>query len=468
MAPDTAFGKAPKTNETAAKEYVEELMVKLKKRDPDQPEFHQAVHEVLVSIVPVLVKHPKYFQVLERMLEPERVILFRVPWLDDRGNIHVNRGYRVQFSSCLGPYKGGLRFHPSVNLSILKFLGFEQIFKNSLTMLPIGGGKGGSDFNPKGKSDREIMAFCQSFMTELYRHIGADTDVPAGDIGCGGREVGFLFGQYKRIRNEFVGVLTGKPIESGGSLIRNESTGYGTVYFAKEMLESHSMAISGKRTIISGSGNVAMFAADKLLELGASVITLSDSSGYIVCDGGLSSEQVEWIKDLKFEQRGRLSEVPEKFPEIAYHEVDTSVGYNPIWQVKGDLYLPCAHQNEIGEQDAKHIVANGGIAVVEGANMPSTAEAVDYFLNHNIMIGPAKAANAGGVAVSALEMAQNGQRIFWDEPEMDERLTSIMQNIHEKVKNAAEEYGHADNYVMGANIAGFIRVADAMLQTGLV
>lgn len=325
-----------------------------------------------------------------------------------------------------------------------------------------------SDFNPKGKSDREIMAFCQSFMTELYRHIGADTDVPAGDIGCGGREVGFLFGQYKRIRNEFVGVLTGKPIESGGSLIRNESTGYGTVYFAKEMLESHDMSISGKKAIISGSGNVAMFAADKLLELGASVITLSDSSGFIVCEEGLSSEQLEFIKDLKFEKRGRLSEVPEKFPEIVYHAAETAREYNPLWQVKGDLYLPCAHQNEIIEQDAKHIVANGGIAIVEGANMPSTAEAIDHFLHHNVMIGPAKAANAGGVAVSALEMAQNGQRIFWDEPEMDERLTSIMQNIHEKVKNAAEEYGHADNYVMGANIAGFIRVADAMLQTGLV
>ena len=444
-------------------DYSEQVLQIVKKRDPNQPEFHQAVYEVLETIKPVLDAHPEFQEnrILERIVEPERVIQFRVPWVDDQGVIQVNRGFRVQFNSALGPYKGGLRFHPSVNLSIIKFLGFEQIFKNSLTGLPMGGGKGGSDFDPKGKSDAEIMRFCQSFMSELYRHIGPNTDVPAGDIGVGGREIGFLFGQYKKIRNEFTGVLTGKGIEYGGSLVRPEATGYGLVFFTREMLATKGESFKGKVVSISGSGNVAQYAAQKVMQLGGKVVTLSDSSGYIYDPDGLDEEKWEFVMHLKNVKRGRIKEYAEKYG------VQYFPGERP-WGVKVDIALPCATQNEINAEDAQKLVDNGVIAVGEGANMPSTPEAIDIFLKNGVLFGPAKAANAGGVATSGLEMSQNSIRLSWSFEEVEKRLEEIMVNIHKESLAAAKKYGHEGNYVVGANIAGFLKVANAMLAQGVV
>ena len=447
------------------KDFVEKFMANLKAKNPAEPEFHQAVQEVVETLMPVLEKHPRYMEnkILERIVEPERVIMFRVPWTDDRGEIHVNKGYRVEFNSAIGPYKGGLRFHPTVNLGILKFLGFEQIFKNSLTTLPMGGGKGGSDFDPKGKSDAEVMRFCQSFMSELQRHIGADTDVPAGDIGVGGREIGFMFGWYKKIRNRFEGVLTGKGLNWGGSLIRPEATGYGAVYFAEEMLKTRGESFQGKRVAISGSGNVAQYAADKCMTLGAKVVTLSDSTGFVVIPDGLTREMWDELMDLKNVRRGRIRELAEKFSSaMEYHE---GTG---VWKVGCDVALPCATQNELDGDDAKTLVDNGCICVAEGANMPSTLDAVNLFIEKKILYGPGKAANAGGVAVSGLEMSQNSMRTNWTREEVDAKLKGIMQSIHKACVDTAEEYGHPGNYVMGANIAGFVKVADAMLDQGLV
>ena len=435
-------------------------MVKL--RNPSETEFHQAVHEVIESLWDFLQVNPHYMhaKILDRIIEPERVIQFRVPWRNDRGDIEINRGFRVEFNSAIGPYKGGLRFHPSVNLSILKFLGFEQVFKNSLTTLPMGGGKGGSDFDPKGKSDNEVMSFCQSFMTELYRHIGPDTDVPAGDIGVGGREIGYLFGQYKRIRNEFTGVLTGKGLNWGGSLIRPEATGYGCVYFAEEMLKKVGDSFDGKQVAVSGSGNVAQYATEKATELGAKVITLSDSSGTIHDQNGIDGDKLSWVMDLKNNRRGRIKEYADEF-KVDYHE-----GKRP-WTIACDIALPCATQNEISGDDAKTLIANGCKAVSEGANMPSDPDAVNTFVEGDILFGPGKAANAGGVATSGLEMSQNSMRINWSRQEVDTKLHSIMKNIHEACVNHGEENGSV-NYVKGANIAGFIKVADAMLDQGVV
>ncbi len=441
---------------------VEEFMSMVKSKNANEVEFHQAVHEVAESLWPFLDKnqHYIYARVMERIIEPERVIIFRVPWRNDRGEIEVNRGFRVEFNSTIGPYKGGLRFHPSVNLSILKFLGFEQVFKNSLTTLPMGGGKGGSDFDPKGKSDNEVMSFCQSFMTELCKHIGPNTDVPAGDIGVGGREIGYMFGQYKRIRNEFTGVLTGKGLNWGGSLIRPEATGYGCVYFVNEMLKYQNNAIEGKSVVVSGSGNVAQYATEKVNQLGGKVVTLSDSSGYIFDPKGIDSEKLAWVIDLKNNKRGRIKEYADEF-KCEYFD-----GKRP-WDVDCDIALPCATQNEINESDAKSLLKNGVIAVSEGANMPSNPDAVNIFQNSGVLFGPGKAANAGGVAVSGLEMSQNSMRINWSREEVDQKLLSIMQSIHE----SCVEYGTKDNsvdYVKGANIAGFIKVADAMIDQGVV
>jgi glutamate dehydrogenase (NADP+) len=449
---------------------VAEFMQGVRKRDPNEPEFHQAVEEVLASVLPVLDRHPELRQrrVLERIVEPERVILFRVPWMDDRGEIQVNRGYRVEFNSALGPYKGGLRFHPSVNLSILKFLGFEQIFKNALTTCPIGGGKGGSDFNPKGKSDDEVMRFCQSFMNELYRHIGALTDVPAGDIGVGGREIGYLFGQYKRLANRFEGVLTGKGLAWGGSLIRPEATGYGQVYFALEMLRTRGLDLEGRRCLVSGSGNVAQYAAEKVLEHGGKVLTFSDSDGFVVDPDGVDGGKLAWIKELKNGRRGRIREYAAEFPRARYVAVDPALDHNPLWSIEADVALPGATQNEINGDDARRLVRNGCICVSEGANMPSTPEAVDVFLESGILYGPAKAANAGGVATSALEMSQNRMMLSWPRDEVDQKLRAIMVNIHQTCYHTAERYGTPGNLVNGANIAGFLRVANAMLDQGLV
>jgi len=444
--------------------YVDAFMADLKAKHPAQPEFHQAVEEVITSLEPVLDKHPEYKEakIVERIVEPERVILFRVPWVDAKGQVQVNRGFRVEFNSAIGPYKGGLRFHPSVNLGILKFLGFEQVFKNSLTTLPMGGGKGGSDFDPKGKSDSEVMAFCQSFMNELFRHVGPNTDIPAGDIGVGGREIGFLFGQYKRLRNAFEGVLTGKGLNWGGSLIRPEATGYGTVYFAEEMLKTKGESFQGKRVAVSGSGNVAQYATEKVNELGGKVVTLSDSSGYIVDDDGISGEKWDFVTDLKNVRRGRIKEYAKKFPSAKYFE---GAG---VWNVKVDVALPCATQNELNGNDAKTLVDNGCICVSEGANMPSTPEAVEIFIEKKILYGPGKAANAGGVSVSGLEMSQNSLRLSWTREEVDNRLQGIMKNIHQACVEAAEAYGTPGNYVNGANIAGFIKVANAMMDQGVV
>jgi len=443
---------------------LDEFMAKVIERNPGEPEFHQAVREVAESVMPFIEKNPKYqkAKILERMTEPERTIIFRVPWLDDKGEVQMNRGYRIQMSSAIGPYKGGIRLHPSVNLSILKFLAFEQVFKNSLTTLPMGGGKGGSNFDPKGKSDNEVMRFCQSFMTELSKHIGADTDVPAGDIGTGGREIGYMFGQYKRLRNEFVGVLTGKGLGWGGSLIRPEATGYGCVYFVQEMLKTRGESLKGKICTVSGSGNVAQYTVEKLIHLGAKAVTLSDSNGFIYDPKGIDEQKLEFVMELKNVKRGRIKEYADEF-KCKYFE-----GKYP-WEIKCDVAFPSATQNEIHEADAKKLVKNGCIAVGEGANMPSTPEAVEVFLDAKILYAPGKASNAGGVATSGLEMSQNSQRLSWTRDEVDERLLQIMINIHQScVKYGKESGSKYVNYVNGANIAGFVKVADAMLDHGVV
>ncbi|MEN9743011.1 MAG: hypothetical protein RLZZ65_816 [Bacteroidota bacterium] len=443
---------------------IEAFMDRVRAKNGHEPEFLQAVQEVAEAVIPFIEANPKYktSKILDRIVEPERTIIFRVPWLDDNGNIQVNRGYRVEFNSAIGPYKGGLRFHPSVNLSILKFLGFEQIFKNSLTTLPMGGGKGGSDFDPKGKSDNEVMKFCQSFMTELFRHIGADTDVPAGDIGVGGREIGYMFGQYKRLRNEFTGVLTGKGRNWGGSLIRPEATGYGTVYFAKEMLATKGDSFNGKIVAVSGSGNVAQFACEKATQLGGKVVTLSDSEGYIYDEAGIDAGKLAWVMDLKNNRRGRISEYAKQYPGSKF-----VAGKRP-WEVKADIALPCATQNELNGEEAKLLIANGVKCVAEGANMPSTPEAIAAFQAANVLFSPGKASNAGGVATSGLEMSQNSLRLSWSAEEVDQRLHGIMVSIHEAcVKYGKDANGNVD-YVKGANVAGFVKVADAMIDQGLV
>lgn len=441
--------------------YVQDVLENLKKKNPDQPEFIQAVTEVLTSLEPVLEKNPKYQDaaLLERIVEPERQLMFRVPWVDDNGKIHVNRGFRVQFNSAIGPYKGGLRLHPSVNLGIIKFLGFEQIFKNSLTSLPIGGGKGGSDFDPKGKSDREIMAFCQSFMSELYRHIGADVDVPAGDIGVSAREIGYLYGQYKRLTGKYEGVLTGKGLSYGGSLARTQATGYGLIYFTSEMLADHGDTLKGKTCVVSGSGNVAIYAAEKAMQLGAKVVAMSDSTGWIYDENGINLDAMKEIKEVK---RGRCYDYLNYVPSAKYTEG------KGIWSVKCDIAFPCATQNELNLEDAKMLVANGCKVVAEGANMPTTLEATNYLIEQGIFFCPGKAANAGGVATSALEMSQNSMRLSWTFEEVDAKLHDIMVNIYKNVSSAAAQYGFKDNFVIGANIAGFVKVADAMLAQGVV
>jgi len=447
-----------------------DIMEIVKNRDPQEKEFHQAVSEVMASVKPVLDQNPVYRQakILERLVEPERIIMFRVPWADDQGNVQVNRGFRVEMSSALGPYKGGLRFHPSVNLGILKFLAFEQVFKNALTTLPMGGGKGGSDFDPKGKSDNEVMRFCQSFMSELFRHIGPDTDVPAGDIGVGAREIGYLFGMYKKLRNEFTGVLTGKGLNWGGSLIRPEATGYGSVYFASEMLATRNDSLAGKSCLVSGSGNVAQFTTEKLIDLGAHVVTLSDSSGYIYDESGIDREKLDFIKVLKNVRRGRIHEYADKYPSAVYTAVDPALDYNPLWNHKAACAFPSATQNEINQKDAQNLINNGVTVVCEGANMPTVPEGADIFLDEKILYGPGKAANAGGVSVSGLEMTQNSMRLAWTREEVDNRLRMIMKSIHQTALEAAEQYGTPGNYVNGSNIAGFVKVVDAMLDQGLV
>ena len=443
-------------------ESVDQFLARLKKRDPDQPEFHQAVEEVLRSLWPFLEANPHYLTsgILERICEPERAIVFRVSWVDDEGKVRVNRGFRIQMNSAIGPYKGGLRFHPSVNLGVLKFLAFEQTFKNSLTSLPMGGGKGGSDFNPKGKSDAEVMRFCQAFMSELYRHIGSDVDVPAGDIGVGAREIGFLFRQYKRLSNQFTSVLTGKGMSYGGSLIRPEATGFGCVYFAQEMLKRSGQRIDGKRVAISGSGNVAQYAARKVMDLGGKVISLSDSEGTLYCEAGLSDEQWDALMDLKNVKRGRISELAGQFG------LEFLAGQHP-WNLACDIALPCATQNELDAEAARTLLKNGCVCVAEGANMPTTLDAVDLFIEAGILFAPGKASNAGGVAVSGLEMSQNAMRLLWTAGEVDSKLHNIMQSIHHACVHYGEENGRI-NYVKGANIAGFVKVADAMLAQGVV
>ena len=449
---------------------VDTFMAGVIARNPEQKEFHQAVHEVVESLMPVLDKHPEYrkAKILERIVEPERVIMFRVPWVDDAGEVQVNRGMRVEFNGAIGPYKGGLRFHPSVNLGIIKFLGFEQIFKNALTTLPMGGGKGGSDFDPKGKSDIEVMRFCQSFMTELCRHIGPNTDVPAGDIGVGGREIGFMFGQYRRIRNEFTGVLTGKALNWGGSLIRPEATGYGAVYFAEEMLKTRGESLKGKTCVVSGSGNVAQFATEKVLQLGGKVVTFSDSNGFIYDEEGIDEKKLAFVMDLKNIRRGRIKEYVDKYSKATYQATEPGAKSNALWQVKCDVALPSATQNEINVEDANNLVKNGCYCVSEGANMPTTPDGVNVFLENKILYGPGKAANAGGVAVSGLEMSQNSMRMSWTREEVDGRLHNIMKSIHQACVQTAEAYGTPGNYVNGANIAGFVKVADAMMDQGIV
>lgn len=437
-----------------------DLKAKVAQKDPNEKEFIQAVDEVLDSLKPCLLKNPEYLSVLERLVEPERTVIFRVPWVDDNGKVQVNRGFRVQFNSAIGPYKGGLRFHPSVNLSIIKFLGFEQIFKNSLTGLPMGGGKGGSDFDPHGKSDGEIMRFCQSFMTELCKHIGQFTDVPAGDIGVGGREIGYMFGQYKRIRNEYSGVLTGKGLSFGGSLARTEATGYGLCYFTDAMLKDHGLSFANKIVVISGSGNVAIYAAEKATELGGKVVAMSDSNGYIYDENGIDLPLIHELKEVK---RARIKEYLNTHPEATY-----VAECKKIWTIKCDIALPCATQNELDGESAKYLVANGVVAVAEGANMPSTPEAVEVFQSNGVLYAPGKASNAGGVATSGLEMTQNSERLAWTFEEVDAKLKDIMENIYANVSATAKMYGHEDNFVMGANIAGFKKVATAMLAQGIV
>lgn len=439
-------------------------------RDPFEKEFHQAVTEVVESVKPVLDKNPEYRHagIMERIIEPERVIQFRVPWMDDQGAVRVNRGFRIQMSSAIGPYKGGLRFHPSVNLSILKFLAFEQVFKNALTTLPIGGGKGGSDFDPKGKSDNEVMRFCQAFMGELYRHIGPDTDVPAGDIGVGGREIGFLFGQYKKIRNEFSGILTGKSLNWGGSLIRPEATGYGAVFFADNMLATQNDTLDGKTCLVSGSGNVAQYTTEKLNQLGAKVVTLSDSAGYIYDEKGIDDDKLQYVMYLKNVKRGRIKEYIEKYTDAVYTELDSSSEHNPLWNHKAECAFPSATQNEINAVDAQNLINNGVYVVSEGANMPTVPGGIDIFLENKTLYAPGKAANAGGVATSGLEMSQNSMRIHWSREEVESKLKGIMKSIHDACVSAADEYGTPGNYVNGANIAGFVKVADSIMDQGLV
>jgi len=451
-------------------EYVTTLMKDVKAKNPAEPEFHQAVQEVAESLVLVLDRHPEYrhAKILERIIEPERVVQFRIPWVDDQGGIQVNRGFRIEMNSAIGPYKGGLRFHPSVNLGILKFLAFEQVFKNSLTTLPMGGGKGGSDFDPKGKSDQEVMRFCQAFMSELYRHIGPNTDVPAGDIGVGGREIGYLFGMYKKLRNEFTGVLTGKGLNWGGSLIRSEATGYGCVYFAAEMLATRNESLQDKTCLVSGSGNVAQYTVEKLLEMGAKPITLSDSSGHIYDEAGIDAEKLAFVMKLKNQRRGRIEEYVQEYPSAVYTAVDPTSEKNAVWDHAADCAFPSATQNEINAADAETLLANGVYVIGEGANMPSTIEAVARFLDAGILYGPGKAANAGGVATSGLEMAQNSMRFSWSRDEVDFRLQQIMKNIHTACVEAADRFGTPGNYVNGANISGFLKVADAMMDQGVV
>ncbi|MBU1342148.1 MAG: NADP-specific glutamate dehydrogenase [Proteobacteria bacterium] len=439
-------------------------------RDPFEKEFHQAVTEVAESVKPVLDRNPEYRHagIMERIVEPERLVQFRVPWVDDQGTVRVNRGFRIQMNSAIGPYKGGLRFHPSVNLSILKFLAFEQVFKNALTTLPIGGGKGGSDFDPKGKSDNEVMKFCQSFMSELFRHIGPFTDVPAGDIGVGGREIGYLFGMYKKLKNEFSGILTGKALNWGGSLIRPEATGYGSVFFADEMLATKKETLKGKTCLVSGSGNVAQYTNEKLNQLGAKVVTLSDSSGYIYDEKGIDQTKLSHVMYIKNVKRGRIKEYVEKYPEAVYTALDGSTDHNPLWNHKADCAFPSATQNEINAKDAQNLVTNGVYLVSEGANMPTMPEGIDIFLDNKILYAPGKAANAGGVAVSGLEMSQNSMRIKWSREEVEAKLKGIMKSIHSACLSASEEYGTPGNYVNGANIAGFVKVADSMMDQGVV
>ena len=442
----------------------------VKEKDPNQKEFHQAVTEVIETIQPVMDQNPEYrsVKILERLVEPERVIIFRVPWVDDQGDVQVNRGFRVEMSSAIGPYKGGLRFHPSVNLGILKFLAFEQVFKNALTTLPMGGGKGGSDFDPKGKSDMEVMHFCQSFMSELFRHIGPNTDVPAGDIGVGAREIGYLFGMYKKLRNEFTGVLTGKGLNWGGSLIRPEATGYGSVYFASEMLTTRNKSLEGMTCLVSGSGNVAQHTIEKLIDLGARPVTFSDSGGYIYDEKGIDSEKLAFLKELKNVRRGRVKEYVEKYPDAVYTGADPQADSNPLWSHKADCAFPSATQNEINAKDAQNLVNNGVMLVCEGANMPTVIEGIEIFQSNEVLFAPGKAANAGGVSVSGLEMTQNSMRLSWTRQEVDDRLKIIMKSIHSTCIHAAAQYGMPGNYVAGANIAGFVKVVDAMIDQGVV
>jgi glutamate dehydrogenase (NADP+) len=451
-------------------DYVGGLMDDLLAKNPGEHYFHQAVREVYPSLVPVLERRPRYREakILERMAEPERVIMFRVPWVDDSGEIQVNRGYRVEMNSAIGPYKGGLRFHPTVDLSMLKFLAFEQVFKNALTTLPMGGGKGGADFDPKGKSDADVMRFCQSYMTELARHIGPNTDVPAGDIGVGGREIGYLFGQYRRITNEFTGVLTGKGVGWGGSLIRPEATGYGAVYFAEAMLATRDDSPEGKTCLVSGSGNVALYTVEKLLDVGATAVTLSDSDGFIHDPAGIDREKLAWTFDLKEGRRGRIREYAEHFSYVTYTPHDPTADANPMWAIPAECAFPSATENEINNKDAANLLSGGVYVISEGANMPTIPEGIEQFLQAGILYGPGKAANAGGVAVSGLEMSQNSLRLSWSREEVDERLKDIMNSIHRQCRETATDYGDQDNYVLGANIAGFVKVADAMLDQGVV
>lgn len=447
-----------------------EILDAVRQRNPNEPEFLQAAEEVIVSVLPALDKHPELrrLKILERMLEPERLISFRVTWLDDQGEVQINRGYRVQMNSAIGPYKGGIRFHPSVNVSVLKFLAFEQVFKNALTGIPMGGGKGGSDFDPKGKSENEIMKFCQAFMSELTRHIGHRLDVPAGDIGVGGREIGYMFGAYKKIKNEFTGVFTGKGIGWGGSLIRTEATGYGLIYFAENMLHTKGDSIKGKTCLVSGSGNVAQYAIEKINKLGGKVITASDSNGFIIDEAGITKEKLEFLKDLKNNRRGRIKEYAEKYKGVVYQEIDTAADHNPMWNIKADCAFPCATQNEINGKDAENLVKNGVKLVGEGANMPVTIEGINILIDNGIMYSPGKASNAGGVATSGLEMTQNYMGSNWTREEVDSKLQGIMKNIHDTCLAVANEYGKPGNYLVGANIAGFLKVANAMKAQGVI